>query len=206
MTASTAPMTPTPPTVRAASTDARRLASGAILLAGGCALLTARPAIVVIAPRPVIVLVVLFVALLVVGVAARLPRSPARAPLGSRPTSRAVATAFGIAAVAAGRLLIGGHPPVPATVGLILVNSLAAVAEEAWFRRLAYGMFAPAGAGYAIAASAVLFAAVHVSIYGAWVLPLDLAAGLVLGWQRAATGSWSSSAVTHVVANLLVVL
>jgi hypothetical protein len=38
------------------------------------------------------------------------------------------------------------------------------------------------------------------------VLPLDLAAGLLLGWQRATTGSWAAPAVTHVVANLLVVL
>jgi membrane protease YdiL (CAAX protease family) len=38
------------------------------------------------------------------------------------------------------------------------------------------------------------------------VLPLDLAAGLLLGWQRQATGSWAVPAATHVVANLLVVL
>lgn len=51
----------------------------------------------------------------------------------------------------------------------------------------------------------MLFAVVHVTVYGAWVLPLDLAAGLVLSWQRWATGSWGVPAVTHVVANLLVV-
>ena len=58
----------------------------------------------------------------------------------------------------------------------------------------------------AIVGSTVLFAAVHVSIYGIWVLPLDLAAGLLLGWQRATTGSWAAPAITHVIANLLVVL
>jgi len=57
-----------------------------------------------------------------------------------------------------------------------------------------------------LAGSAVLFAAVHVTVYGLWVLPLDLAAGLLLGWQRRATGSWAVPAVTHAVANLLVVL
>jgi membrane protease YdiL (CAAX protease family) len=45
---------------------------------------------------------------------------------------------------------------------------------------------------------------VHVSLYGAWVLPLDLAAGLVLAWQRWATGSWAVPAATHVLGNLLV--
>jgi hypothetical protein len=39
-----------------------------------------------------------------------------------------------------------------------------------------------------------------------WALPIDLAAGAVLGWQRWATGSWAVPAVTHVVANLLMVV
>jgi membrane protease YdiL (CAAX protease family) len=54
--------------------------------------------------------------------------------------------------------------------------------------------------------SAALFAIAHVTVYGWWVLPLDLAAGLVLAWQRWASGSWAVPAVTHVVANLLVVI
>jgi membrane protease YdiL (CAAX protease family) len=45
-----------------------------------------------------------------------------------------------------------------------------------------------------------------VTVYGWWVLPIDIAAGLVLAWQRWATGSWKVPAVTHVLANLLVVL
>ena len=62
------------------------------------------------------------------------------------------------------------------------------------------------GAVFAVAGSTVLFAAVHVSIYGLWALPIDVAAGLVFGWQRWATGSWSVPAATHVVANLLMVV
>jgi membrane protease YdiL (CAAX protease family) len=57
-----------------------------------------------------------------------------------------------------------------------------------------------------MAGSAVLFAVVHVGVYGVWVLPLDVAAGLVLGWQRWATGSWAVPAATHVVANLVMVI
>ena len=83
---------------------------------------------------------------------------------------------------------------------------MAAVAEEVWFRRLCFGLLAPAGPVVAVIGSSVLFALVHVSIYGLWILPLDLAAGAVLGWQRAVTGSWTTSAVTHMVANLLVLV
>ena len=54
--------------------------------------------------------------------------------------------------------------------------------------------------------SALLFALVHVTVYGWWVLPIDLAAGLVLSWQRWATVSWTVPPVTHLLANLLVVL
>ena len=92
-------------------------------------------------------------------------------------------------------------------MGLALVlNTLAALSEEAFFRRLVYGALLPGGAAAAVVGSAVAFAAVHVTVYGPWVLALDLAAGLVLGWQRWASGSWRVPALTHVVANLLVVL
>ena len=80
------------------------------------------------------------------------------------------------------------------------------MAEEAFFRRLVYGALLAAGPVAAVVGSAVLFAAVHVTVYGVWVLPLDLAAGLLFGWQRQATGSWTVPAVTHAAANLLVVL
>ena len=89
---------------------------------------------------------------------------------------------------------------------VVLANALAAVAEEAWFRRVCFGLLAPAGPVVAIAGSTVLFAAVHVAIYGFWVVPVDLAAGALLGWQRAVTGSWTVPAATHVIANLLVIL
>ena len=93
-----------------------------------------------------------------------------------------------------------------ATIGMVAANSLAAVAEEAFFRRLCFALLLPAGAAWAVVGSAVLFAVVHLTTYGAWVLPLDLAAGLVFGWQRLASRSWRVPAVTHVIVNLLVVL
>jgi hypothetical protein len=45
-----------------------------------------------------------------------------------------------------------------------------------------------------------------VTVWGAGVLPLDLAAGLLLSWQRAASGRWAVPAATHTVANLLAAL
>jgi membrane protease YdiL (CAAX protease family) len=115
--------------------------------------------------------------------------------------------ALGIGAFVIGRLLAAGSPAAPPATALVVgLNTLAAVAEEAFFRRLVYGALLAGGPAVALTGSAVLFAAVHVTVYGLWVLPLDLAAGLLLGWQRRATGSWAVPAVTHAVANLLVVL
>jgi membrane protease YdiL (CAAX protease family) len=89
----------------------------------------------------------------------------------------------------------------------VVLNALAAVAEEAFFRRYLYGLLVPScGPGVAVVATAGAFALVHVTVWGWWVLPLDLAAGLVLSWQRAVTGRWSVPAVTHVLANTLALL
>ena len=58
----------------------------------------------------------------------------------------------------------------------------------------------------AVTASALVFALVHVPLYGIAVLPVDLGAGLLFSWQRAATGRWSVPAATHAAANLLAVI
>jgi membrane protease YdiL (CAAX protease family) len=185
----------------------------------GCGFLAARPALVTVSPfgsapfgvAPVgsaaaFALTLLFLALLVVGALFPLPQTstPSNAHTAGWTTTRVVLV--GVLAFAVGRMLVGGRPPVTATAFLIAANTLAAVAEEAWFRRLCFGLLAPAGYGFAIVGSAALFAVVHVPIYGLWVLPLDFAAGLLLGWQRSVTGSWTAPAITHVVANLAVVL
>ena len=83
---------------------------------------------------------------------------------------------------------------------------LAAVGEEAFFRRFLYGWVESRGPAVAVGATAVAFAAVHLPVYGVETLALNTAAGLVLGWQRWATGSWTAPAVTHAAANLLAFL
>jgi membrane protease YdiL (CAAX protease family) len=89
---------------------------------------------------------------------------------------------------------------------LVAVGVLGAVAEEAFFRRFVYGGLERLGPTVAVLGSALLFALIHIPIYGGVVFPVDLGAGLVLSWQRWASGSWGASAATHVVANLLAVM
>jgi membrane protease YdiL (CAAX protease family) len=79
----------------------------------------------------------------------------------------------------------------------------AAVSEEAFFRRFLYGSLAEGGAVLAIAGSATAFAAVHIPAYGWASFPVNLAAGLLFGWQRRISGSWAAPAATHAFANLI---
>ncbi len=132
----------------------------------------------------------------------------ARPPASAWPPVPAwLALGVGLGAFGAGRLLaVGAVPVAPFVLRSVALNSLAAVSEEAFFRRFAYGLAAARrGPAVAIGTSAAIFAAVHVTVWGWAVLPLDLAAGLVLGWQRWASGGWSVPAATHVAANVLAV-
>lgn len=145
-------------------------------------------------------LVWLFVVLGVVGAVWPVPggeRRPSRRAAGG-------ALALGSAAFVVGWVAMGGPDTTYALVfHSFALNALAAVAEEAFFRRLVYGALLPFGMPVAVAGSAAAFAIVHVTVWGFWVLPLDLAAGLLLSWQRAASGRWSVPAATHVLANTL---
>jgi membrane protease YdiL (CAAX protease family) len=184
------------------TTVVRRPTAAVVAAAAGCAALVARPLFL----HSTTTAVALFSTLLVVGVA-----WPAAQPLRARFRAspwRAIAPVFAVgrAAFALGRLIGGGHPPTPFAGRFIALSALAAVAEEAFFRRLVYGALARHGAALAVVGSTLLFALAHVTVYGWWVLPIDLAAGLVLSWQRWTTGSWGVPAVTHVLANVLVVI
>jgi hypothetical protein len=129
-------------------------------------------------------------------------------PLRSAPTMRPSAArwlavvATGIAAFAVVRIwsVAVPSPLSPLAVG---ANALAGVAEELFFRRLTYGWLMRWGPELAVVGSASAFALVHARAYGLPALPLDLAAGVLFGWQRWSSGGWAAPAVTHVVANLL---
>ncbi len=170
----------------------------AVLVCGGIALAVRPPATV-----DALVVTVLVG---VIGAMGPIPlRSSPSQERGSRVRLRWLeSVGLGIAAFGLARWL-QASPTLPATIMPLTVagNVLAAVAEELFFRRLMYGWLLKAGTGVAVGGTAAAFAAVHVPVYGVTILPIDLAAGLLFGWQRWATGSWSASAVTHVAANLL---
>jgi len=190
-----APAAPAPPRAPAVAVAA---------VAAGSAVLLARPWLVAPAADPTAALVVAFLAVGLLGACVRVPGGRA-VPLPGWRTALAVA-GVGVGAFVVGRLLGGGAAAVAALPAYVVLNTLAAVAEEALFRRLLYGVLAPYGAAVAVAGSAAAFAAVHLTVWGAWALPLDLAAGLLLSWQRWASGRWSVPAATHAAANLVAVL
>ena len=138
---------------------------------------------------------------------------PSRALHPSSATNWLTAVALGLAVMLIAARLPGLLGMAPHGAGRIVVRAapaavaasvVAAVAEEVFFRRLVYGWLASSwGAAVAICGSALAFAAIHVPVYGFAVLPIDTAAGLLLGWQRWMTGGWSASGLTHVAANLI---
>ena len=130
-------------------------------------------------------------------------------PLGARERPRlttARVIAIGVLAFTAASFLVRPQFPLPRGVEVLALNTLAAFSEEAFFRRLVYGVLERWGASLAIAGSALLFALIHVPLYGTAAVWVDLGAGLVLSWQRWASGTWTASGATHAAANLLAVL
>ena len=173
-------------------------------VATGLAILLARPAIASSLGWSAPVAATLFAVILALGIAAPVVDDrPARRT--SSPNIFAVFAA-GSLVFFVGRLLAAGHPPAPATGLFVLLNTLAAVSEEALFRRVAFDALVPTGPVAAITGSALLFGLAHVTVYGWWAFPLDVAAGIVLGWQRWASNTWTVPAVTHALADLLVVI
>jgi membrane protease YdiL (CAAX protease family) len=109
-----------------------------------------------------------------------------------------------VAVIAAG---MAGGPAPDRRVGMVAggITMVAAVAEEALFRRVLYDRLLRFGVVAAVGGTAVVFALVHLPAYGVAAMPVDLGASLLLSWQRYASGRWTVPAVTHVVANLLAV-
>lgn len=133
--------------------------------------------------------------------AAPLPRAEARAPASRWLGVVAVGTAA-VAIVALGARTYS----VPWSAMGAAAAVVAAVAEEAFFRRFLYGWLLRWGVVAAVSATALVFAAVHVPMYGPGTLALNAAAGLLFGWQRWAAGTWTAPAATHAAANLLAFL
>jgi hypothetical protein len=87
----------------------------------------------------------------------------------------------------------------------VALNLAAAVTEEAFFRRFAYGWALRFGVVVAWALSVGAFTLIHLPAYGTGSLWVNSGAAVLLTWQRWASGSWLVPAATHVVANQLAV-
>jgi membrane protease YdiL (CAAX protease family) len=106
-------------------------------------------------------------------------------------------------------LLSRGSPGLqvaPINAGLALwtpIVALVAVAEELVLRGALFDVVRSGfGDGAALVVTTVLFAVMHVPLYGIGSLPLDLAVGLLLGGLRIVSGGVLAPAVAHVVADL----
>jgi len=167
------------------------------LVATGLALLLARIWLPALGAQGRVVALAATMAAILVG-SLLVPVAPGRAML--RPS---LVLAIGLAAIAVA-LVAGGRPVAsPLAAWSLPLALLAAVAEEALFRRAAYSALERHGVIVAVGATAVAFALIHVPLYGWAVLPVDLGAGLLLSWQRWASGTWTVPAATHAAANFV---
>ena len=175
---------------------------GAIPVAIGICALLVRLQITSLPPTDAIVaLVALYGAILTGSLLA-----PSVARSGPAPLDRTTALAVGLAGLSLAVFASGRPPGVPFSTWAIPMSLLAAVAEEALFRRAAYGWLARYGVAIAVVGSALLFAAVHLPFSGLAALPVDFGAGLLFSWQRWASGTWTVPAATHAAANLMAVI
>ena len=93
--------------------------------------------------------------------------------------------------------------PAPSFVPWAVVTVLVATAEEIVLRGALFRALADvAGWIAALLGTSVIFAVLHVPLYGWHVVPLDLGVGLFLGGLRLLTGGTAAPAVAHVVADL----
>jgi membrane protease YdiL (CAAX protease family) len=165
----------------------------------GAAVLLLRPYADAIATTRTMLFAASYVAVGLASIAVPLERDRARLGPG-------LALVMGFSAVALVAGVSGPSVPLPWSAAALPLALLAAVAEEALFRRVAYARLERFGAAVAVVGSALLFGLVHVPAYGLSALPVDVGAGLLFGWQRWVSGTWTVPATTHAFANALVVL
>jgi hypothetical protein len=123
--------------------------------------------------------------------------------------------ALGVAggAVLAATALVGPHPSwAPILAGSFpfwpwaAATVLVAAAEEALLRGALFDeLLARHGVLVAVAATSLVFALLHVPVYGWSAVPLDLGVGLLLGGLRLVSGGVAAPAIAHALADLAVV-
>ena len=145
--------------------------AGSLVLVGlGAAALVLRTRLAVLPSTDrVVALAAIFGAILVASLLA--PVAP-----GRRRLHPGIVLIAGLAAVGGAALAAGRPVPIPFGAWALPLSLLAAVAEEALFRRAAYGALEPAGPVVAIGLTALLFALIHIPLYGVAAFPVDLGA------------------------------
>lgn len=191
---------PMPAPARSLAPSPARIAAGVAVVAAGTGLLLLRTRLAVLPDAGrVTLLALLYGGMLAAALAVPVVRDRARA-------KPALVLAAGLGAVGLAALASGRPPAAPFGAWVLPLSVLAAIAEEALFRRAAYGLLEPLGAGAAVLLTALLFAAIHLPLYGVTAFPVDLGAGLLFGWQRYAAGTWTIPAGTHAAANVVAVI
>src|SRR5207248_6386188 len=85
----------------------------------------------------------------------------------------------------------------------VVVTALVVAAEEAILRGALFSVLDEAGGPVvAVAASSVAFALMHVPVYGWGVVPIDLAAGVLLAGLRYLTGGTAAPTMAHLLADM----
>jgi membrane protease YdiL (CAAX protease family) len=145
----------------------------------------------------------LFSAVLLIGVAVR------RADLGVvNWTGAALGVAGGVALlivslVGLPTIMLGPRATSATLVWWVPLVSLVAVSEELVFRGALFSALrAQRGDAVAVIVTALLFAIVHLPLYGAGAMPIDLCVGVFLGSLRVASGGVTAPAVAHVIADV----
>ena len=128
-----------------------------LAVAAGLTMLLLRPTFAASArPPALLILGTLYTAILMASLAVPMPSTR------PKPLNRALVLIAGLAALGLGTIAAGTPVPVPWGVWALPFSLLAAVAEEALFRRVAYGGLERCGPAVAVVGSALLFALVHV--------------------------------------------
>ena len=185
--------------VERAGADRDGAVGATLVVAVGSILLAIRPLSELAAGTRVVLFGGTYVTIGLASTAVRVGRDRPRLP-------PVVPLALGVTAVLATSWVTGPSIPSPWSAAALPLSLLAAAAEEALFRRVAYARLERFGALVAVAGSALMFGLVHVPAYGIAALPVDVGAGLLFGWQRWASGTWTVPAATHAFANAMVVL
>ena len=128
----------------------------------------------------------------------------------SVPSARSVATGIGGGAVLVVLAIVvssGGPPglvaPLAPFAPWAAITVLVAIGEEAVLRGALFDATEEAaGLVVAIAVTSVLFALIHVPLYGWHVVPLDLAVGIWFAGLRLVSGRVAAPALAHALADL----